>query len=210
MLYKKTVEPTTLGLLKQLMLLEELQQFRLVGGTALSLLLGHRTSIDLDLFTDQPFDSDLLVNKLRETYPVFSFKEIKSPRLFFTTINNIKVDFVHTFEKFNYNHEVMEDIRFASLPEIAALKLNAIAGRGAKKDFWDLHELLNYFSFNQIIDFYHEYYPQNSSMMIIKSISYFAGAEGDLEPYSFKEITWEQIKRDILEKFNLYIKGKNK
>ena len=206
MLYKETVEPATLGLLKQLMSLEELQQFRLVGGTALSLMLGHRTSIDLDLFTDQSFNSDQLLNSLRETYPVFSFKEIKSPRLFFTTINNVKVDFVHTFEKFNYGHEVIEDIRFASLPEIVALKLNAIAGRGAKKDFWDLHELLNHFSFDQMIDFYHEHYPQNSSMMIIKSITYFAGAEGDLEPDSFKGITWEQIKKDILEKFNLYIK----
>jgi hypothetical protein len=210
MFYKETVEPSTLGLLKDLMSIKELQQFRLVGGTALSLLLGHRTSIDLDLFTDQSFDSELVLYKLSEKYPIFSFKEIKSPRLFFTMINNVKVDFVHTFEKFNYGYDIIEDIRFASLPEIVALKLNAIAGRGAKKDFWDLHELLNRFSFNQMISFYQERYPQNSDMMIIKAIPYFAGAESDIDPESFNGVTWKQVKRDILEKFNLYIKAKDK
>jgi predicted nucleotidyltransferase component of viral defense system len=208
MLYKETVEPATLGLLRELMSLDELRQFRLVGGTALSLLLGHRTSIDLDLFTDQPFNSEIAINKLRESYPVFSFKEIKSPRLFFTSINSVKVDFVHTFEKFNYGCEVIDNIRFAALPEIVALKLNAIAGRGAKKDFWDLHELLNHFSLDQMISFYHERYPQNSDMMVIKSIPYFAGAEGDFDPDSHKNTTWEQVKKDILEKFNLYINAK--
>jgi predicted nucleotidyltransferase component of viral defense system len=149
MLHKETVEPSTLGLLIELMNLNELEQFRLVGGTALSLLFGHRTSIDLDLFTDEPIDSELIINKLFTTYPTFSFQGIKSSRLFFTYINNVKVDFVHTFEKFTFTGDVQEGIRFASLEEIIALKLNAIAGRGAKKDFWDLHELLNHFTFDQ-------------------------------------------------------------
>jgi len=209
MFYKETVEPATLGLLKDLMKLKELEQFRLVGGTALSLVLGHRKSIDLDLFTDKPFDRELIINKLRETFSVFNFQEIKSPRLFFTNINNVKVDFVHTFEGFNHPHDLIENIRFASLPEIVALKLNAIAGRGAKKDFWDLHELLNHYSFDQMFSFYHERYPQNSNMMILKSIPYFVEADKDFDPYSFKEITWKKIKKDILKKFNLYINKSN-
>lgn len=208
MLYKETVEPATLGLLKDLMTLKELSQFRLVGGTALSLKLGHRQSIDLDLFTDKPFDSELIINTLQETFPVFSFKDIKSPRLFFTTINNVKVDFVHTFEKFNHDYDLVEDIRFASIPEIIALKLNAIAGRGAKKDFWDLHELLNYHSFDEMVSFYHDRYPQNSEMMIIKSIPYFVEADDEPDPYCYKNLTWTKIKKDINEKFNFYIKNK--
>ncbi len=207
MFHKETVEPGTLGLLKNLMLIPELEQFRLVGGTALSLLLGHRKSIDLDLFTDKPFDGNLIVDKLNSTFNDFSFKEQKSPRLFFATINNIKVDFVHTFEPFNHPYEIIEYIRFSSLPEITALKLNAIAGRGAKKDFWDLHELLNLYSFQDMISFYHERYPKNSDMMIIKSIPYFAEAENDLDPYSFKEISWSQIKLEITEKFNKFIQS---
>ncbi|HEY9196194.1 MAG TPA: nucleotidyl transferase AbiEii/AbiGii toxin family protein, partial [Mucilaginibacter sp.] len=134
MLHKETVEPATLGLLTELMTLPELEQFRLVGGTALSLLLGHRNSIDIDLFTDEPFDSDSITYKLSDTFPQFYAKEKKGSRLFFTYINNVKVDFVHTFEKFTFAENIIEGIRFASLEEIIALKLNAIAGWGAKKD----------------------------------------------------------------------------
>jgi len=61
MLREETVEPATLGLLKQLVTVPELKSFRLVGGTALSLLFGHRQSIDLDFFTDEPLEKDLLI-----------------------------------------------------------------------------------------------------------------------------------------------------
>jgi hypothetical protein len=209
MLYKETVKPATLGLLKELMTLPELKQFRLVGGTALSLLLGHRESIDLDLFTDIPFDRNLIVNKLTDTFPLFSFEGEKSPRLFFTFINNVKVDFVNTFEKFSYDINVVDDIRFAATEEIIALKLNAIAGRGAKKDFWDLYELLNTFSFEQMIGFYQHRYPNNSLMMIVKSITYFAQADIEPDPTCRRNLKWETIKKEIVKKFNIYIQSKN-
>lgn len=209
MLYQETVEPTTLGLLKELMQLPELKQFRLVGGTALSLLLGHRNSIDLDLFTDYPFDSDEIINRLSETYPNFSFKDIKSPRLFFTTINNVKVDFVNTFEKFIHQTEIKEEIRFASVGDIIALKLNAIAGRGAKKDFWDVYELLKHYSFKEMMEYYQERYPNNSLMMVLKSITYFEEADTQPDPYCFRQLKWDNIKKDITQEINIYINTKN-
>lgn len=209
MLHEETVEPATLGLLKELMNFKELEQFRLVGGTALSLLLGHRNSIDLDLFTDKPFDRELITNKLSDAYPLFSIKEVKGQRLFFTNINNVKVDFVHTFEPFSYNYIVTENIRFASTEEIIALKLNAIAGRGAKKDFWDLYELLNQYTFDQMISFYQKRYPNNSSMMVYKSVTYFAEADLQPDPYCFKNLKWEKIKKEIIKKFNIYIQTIN-
>lgn len=206
MLYKETVKPGTLGLLKELMHIKELEQFRLVGGTALSLLLGHRESIDLDLFTDEPFDRELIIDKLTNTFPSLSFEGIKSPRLFFTYINDVKVDFVNTFEKFSYDYNVVEGVRFAATEEIIALKLNAIAGRGAKKDFWDLYELLNHYSFEEMISFYQKRYPNNALVMILKSITYFAEANLQPDPYCFKKLEWENIKKDIIKKFNIYIK----
>ncbi len=208
MLYKETVKPGTLGLLKELMHIKELEQFRLVGGTALSLLLGHRESIDLDLFTDEPFERELIINKLTDTFPLLSFEGIKSPRLFFTYINDVKVDFVNTFEKFSYDYNVIEGIRFAATEEIIALKLNAIAGRGAKKDFWDLYELLNHYSFDQMISFYQKKYPNNALVMIAKSITYFAEADLQPDPLCFKNLKWESVKKDIIKKFNIYIQNK--
>lgn len=209
MLHKETVRPETLGLLIDLMTVKELENFRLVGGTALSLLLGHRESIDLDLFTDEPFDRDLIVYKLQNQFPSFSFEGVKSPRLFFTYINDVKVDFVYTFEPFIYNQNLVDGIRFASIEEIIALKLNAIAGRGAKKDFWDLYELLNHYSFEQMITFYQKRYPNNALIMLAKSITYFAEADLQPDPYCLKKLQWNSIKKGIKKKLNIYIQNKN-
>lgn len=209
MLYKKTVEPATLALLRELMTLDELKEFRLVGGTALSLLFGHRTSIDLDLFSDSPFDRDLIINKLNEDYSLFQFEGITSARLFFTFINGVKVDFANPFEKFAYDYKTIDGIRIASTEEIIALKLNAIAGRGAKKDFWDLHELLNQYPFDQMFSFYHKRYPNNSLAMVIKSLSYFVNADTEPDPESFRSLDWETIKDDLLKKLHTYIQNIN-
>ncbi|MBC7915157.1 MAG: nucleotidyl transferase AbiEii/AbiGii toxin family protein [Pyrinomonadaceae bacterium] len=209
MLHKETVEPETLDLLKKLMLLPDFRQFRLVGGTALSLLFGHRKSIDLDLFTDEPFDRETILYTLQTNFSEFTFADQKSPRLLFTTINKVKVDFVHTFERFFSPVEVIDEIRFASPPEIIALKLNAIAGRGAKKDFWDLNTLLKAYSLEQMFNFYQERYPNNSLMMVVKSIPYFVEADFDIDPICFKECSWDNIKNNILKAFNKYINTDN-
>jgi len=194
-----------LGLLTELMALKELEQFRLIGGTALSLLLGHRTSIDLDLCTDIPFDADSIAYKLSSSFPSFSFNDIKSTRLFFTYINDVKVDFVHTFEPFTFECNFIEGIRFASIEEIIALKLNAIAGRGAKKDFWDFHELMNHYSFDQMLGFYQKRYPNKAMMMVAKSLTYFVEADLQPNPGCFKKLSWEKIKKNIKREFNTYI-----
>lgn len=209
MLYKETVEPATLGLLTELMSTPELKQFRLVGGTALSLLLGHRASIDLDLFTDEAFDAELIIHSLSNKYTSFSFEGIKSPRLFFAFINNVKVDFVNTFEKFNNDYNLIENVRFASIEDIIALKMNAVAGRGAKKDFWDIYELLNNYSFEQMFSFYQKKYPNNSLMMILKSITYFMDADLQPDPNCFKNLSWDHIKNEITKQINIYINTTN-
>ncbi|MBS1530866.1 MAG: nucleotidyl transferase AbiEii/AbiGii toxin family protein [Bacteroidetes bacterium] len=196
-----------MGLLKELLTLKELKQFRLVGGTALSLLLGHRSSIDLDLFTDRPFDFDEISFALSNKFQSFSAKEKKSSRLLFTTINNVKIDFVYTFEPFNYPDQTIEGIRFAAIEEIIALKLNGISGRGAKKDFWDVHELLEHYSFENMMEFYQKRYTANSPMMVLKSITYFADADEDDDPYCLKGHKWPEIKKNIIKKFNTYIKN---
>ena len=78
MLQTRTVEPRTLELLKELMTLPEIAPFYLVGGTALALQLGHRISIDLDLFTPEPFDKKNLIEILEQQYNVTSESEGKS------------------------------------------------------------------------------------------------------------------------------------
>lgn len=83
MLQTQTVNGDTLGLLKSLMATPILQQFDLVGGTNLSLRLGHRLSIDLDLFTTQPAKFQVILPPVSTSQVVFDWHSIDRHRGFY-------------------------------------------------------------------------------------------------------------------------------
>jgi hypothetical protein len=172
--------------------------FNLVGGTALALQMGHRNSIDIDLFGIEEFNSDLFLDKLSE----FGIVKITqgSKNILITKVNEIKVDFV------NYKYPLLKDIlvvdniRMLSIQDIAAMKLNAIAGRGSKKDFIDFFYLLKKFSLDEIISFYEQKYNDGSVFMAVKSLTYFSDADLQITPTMFDEnFNWEYCKQKILE-----------
>jgi hypothetical protein len=80
--------------------------------------------------------------------------------------------------------------------DIAAMKIQAILGRGKKKDFWDLQELLHHFSLHQIMDWHKLKFPsQMLAISIPHAITYFVDAEESDTPVSFKKQTWEGVKK---------------
>lgn len=195
MLHYQTINSEALELLNSMMNEPVLSGLRLVGGTGLALQLGHRQSIDIDLFgsiefnnlnTDRIFKKHNSVNLIK-----------KSENINIYAINGIKVDFVnYTFPWLN--DEIIEDkIRIASVPDIAAMKLAAIAGRGSKKDFVDLYWLLKQYSLKKLIEFYENKYSDGSTFLVIKSLTYFEDAESDEMPVLTKPVSWEEIKRTI-------------
>ena len=116
-----------------------------------------------------------------------------------TSINGIKVDFV------NYNYPVLKDsktinsIRLSSLEDIAAMKLNAILGRGSKKDFIDLYFLLNEYSLTQILKFYNQKYLDGSEFLVVKSLTYFEDADIQPDPKMYKIFDWTICKQKIID-----------
>lgn len=141
MLHKETVEAGTLDLIYRLMKDEHLKEFTLVGGTALSLQIGHRQSVDIDLFNKRDFDSELLKSYLSEKYNAESFRLGVNSVLCF--IENVKVDLISHRVPDIKPTIVQENIRMASLEDIGAMKLNAITRDGSRfKDFVDMHVLL--------------------------------------------------------------------
>lgn len=86
-----------------------------------------------------------------------------------------------------------------STKDIAAMKLNAIAGRGSKKDFIDLYFLLNEFSLDEILSFYEKKYLDGSIFMVQKSLTYFEDANPQLQPKMFLNFNWETCKQKIIE-----------
>lgn len=204
MLREETVEPATLGLLKRIISLPELEQFRLVGGTALSLLFGHRRSVDLDFFTDKPLQKDTLIPALEDTFGTIVALNNRSKMIYECLIKNIKVDFVSVPGPFLDPVQIIEKIPFASTKDLIALKLNAIKGRGVKKDFWDLAKLLQFYSFDELFQFYHERYSYDDSLAIFRSVGYFVDAEDTIDPLSLDGMTWDNVKaiiRNALEKY---------
>lgn len=160
--------------------------------------MGHRNSIDIDLFGKQEIDSEEFINVLN----TFGKTEVSknSKNILITDVEGVKVDFV------NYQYDLIEKpleingIRLVSKKNIAAMKLNAIAGRGSKKDFIDLYFLLNEFSSKQMLDFYNKKYFDGSEFMVLKSLSYFEEANEQPLPQMMKTtFNWETCKQKIIE-----------
>ena len=208
MLHIETVEPGAFSVLKQLMQLKELQAFSLVGGTALSLRYGHRTSIDLDLFCPEAFNSDQIVDTLKKEFGEGYRTESKNVRWgVFCYIRDVKVDLVHYPHPLIDNIEETDDIRLFSDKDIIGMKLNAILGRGRKKDFWDLYELLKYYPLKDMIAFHEKKYPdQNLLISIPQAIIYFEDADESEDPVSLKGQTWDSIKQYIRDQVRDFLK----
>ena len=172
MLHKETIDAATLELLKRLMGDERLQSFVLVGGTSLALQMGHRISVDLDMFTEKEFEADELREYLERNY------HLQTDYLAFATvkgeIDGVQVDCIAHAYPWLKPFVLEEGIRLASLEDICAMKLNAIAGNGTRiKDFVDVAHLSSVFSLQQMLDFYEEKYNANP-LMPLKGIVYFA------------------------------------
>ena len=197
MLQTQTVVPELMELLKKIMSEKLFSDFNLVGGTALSLQIGHRNSVDIDLFGNSEINSEIFVEKLSEFGEVKVSQSTKS--ILITKINDVKVDFV------NYKYSLLteclpvENIRMLSTKDIAAMKLNAIAGIGSKKDFIDLYFLLNEFSLEEILSFYEKKYNDGSVFMVQKSLTYFEDADIQQQPKMFLDFDWETCKQKIIE-----------
>lgn len=196
MLSYSTVDPDTLELLKNISSLSEMQDMRLVGGTSLALQYGHRKSIDLDFFGKLDIDKDVFDEILMGFGNVIRRKVTDTIRIY--QINGVKVDFVD-YRRYNWIGEAkFEDgICLASVEDIAAMKINAIEGRGTKKDFIDIYYLLKHFTLSKILDFYKSKYPEHSCFRALISLSYFDDAEQQPMPYMFDDISWNEIKKAI-------------
>jgi predicted nucleotidyltransferase component of viral defense system len=207
MLHTETVEPETFSLLKKLMSMPQLNNFYLVGGTALSLKLGHRVSIDLDLFQQTKFEIEDLTKVLKQEFTAnFVNENLKINHAIFCKINRIKIDLVYYPHPIIDEIEMIDGIRMYSNKDIAAMKINAILGRGVKKDFWDLYQLLKLYSLNEIISWYNLKYPNQMLLISIpNALTYFDDADDSPNPVCLLGLNWESVKEFIKLKVREYL-----
>lgn len=194
MLFASAVQPDTLVLLDKLMQVPELSEFLLVGGTNLSLRFGHRISVDLDLFTNKPFDREKVYGGVLKSLPQTILLDQRKQTIWLT-IDGVRVDLILPEYPYIKGVEEGDGIRFLSVEDIIPMKLEAMATRGVKKDFWDIAELLHHFSLSQMLDFYQRRYPSSDPGHVLLAMTYFDDAEVEkIDPKSLNGVTWNQVK----------------
>ena len=116
MLHTETVEKGTMDIVKKLMADGNFDSFNLVGGTALALKIGHRKSIDIDLFTTSDFNAQEISKYLTTTFNATRVQAINNG--VFCFINGVKLDLLAHKYPLVENLEIVEDIRMVSLKDI--------------------------------------------------------------------------------------------
>lgn len=205
MLQSATVTPATLAILKQLMQIPALQQFNLVGGTALALQIGHRISIDLDLFTPTDFDNTQLIEILQSLGNLEILAD--KPPFLQVRLDDLKIDFLKFPYPFVQEYIEIEGVRLVPIESIAVMKLLAIARRGVKKDFFDLYFLLERYSMIELVQLFEKKIPQVDLFHIFKSLLYFEDAEQEADPKMRLKVSWKKVKKVITQKVQVYLRS---
>jgi hypothetical protein len=172
-LQKESVSKRLFELLRELQSGEALQDYFLVGGTALGLQMGHRLSEDIDLFTKGKIDKESIKNFLKERYGKYDVITDQS-LIFQIKIGEIKVDFVE--EKYNLVEKARceEGVRYLGKRDIAAMKLETITTNGTRaKDFIDIYYLLKEIPLEMMLKDYKKKYDKENVEEVKRSLVYF-------------------------------------
>lgn len=203
MLHYQTIESGTLELLRKLMQTDEFKELRLADGTSLALQIGHRNSIDIDLFgilDADEFEIDKILNKIGS---ITLLKKTKNINIYL--IDGIKVDLVNYHYPWLGETIIEDDLRLAATKDIAAMKVAAITGRGTKKDFIDLKFLLKFYSLEEMLGFYKLKYNDASEILALKSLTYFEDADTEEDPRMLMPMNWGKVKDLITVSMQKYI-----
>lgn len=197
MLHKNTVINELWELLQKLMRDEKLQDFILVGGTALSLQIGHRISIDIDLFSTKDFDNESISKHLKQKLNA-NVKAIL-PNTILMNINQVKVDVIA--HKYPLQKQILEidNVRLASLEDIGAMKLHAIFQNGTRiKDFVDMYFLLEHNPLQTYLDAYKNKYNGNI-ILASYALTLYENIYRDFDVTLMhgKESNWDRMKQRL-------------
>ena len=175
------ISPHTFQLIQQLQSLPALNSFYLVGGTALALQLGHRDSIDIDLFTQNNFTAAEIEDALKGKHDFTATLARNNTVL--AVVDKVKTDFIKHDYPFILPPITEEGIIYLSKEDITAMKLHAIIQSGKRlKDFIDIYFLLQHFSMEQMIGFFVKKYSYTNPLIALKAVTYFDDIDENIDP----------------------------
>ncbi len=179
----------------------ELSSFYLAGGTAVALQLGHRRSIDLDLFTERPWSFDRIQPALLAAGQLVVDRV--EPGTFVGSVGGVRTSLFH------YGVPLLEEplptrfgIPLAPLIDLACMKLVAVSQHGSRKDFVDLYYLGEHgIAIRDIMKALTRKYPstQYNPVHLMRSLAYFEDAQAEPDPVMLVQYSWERVRRYALE-----------
>ena len=182
--------------------------FYLAGGTAVALHLGHRSSVDLDWFGEsEPADPMALLGALREAVPAVEPCP-SAPGTLYARVRGVSVSFLR------YRYPLMGPkvawsevgCELAPLGDLAAMKLVAIAQRGARRDFVDVAALLAHgLPLSQMLDLYRAKYGTDEVLPVLTGLSYFDDAEAEPQPAMLDGSNWATVKARLRQAVRQYV-----
>lgn len=211
-MYWNIIDKDRYKLLKDITEIVTIPEYYMIGGTALSLQMGLRESFDFDFCVPAQFNNELLLEELRKIGEL----EVKQNQngTCDVILNEVQVSF------FYYPNKIIKELvttkeipklKMASILDIAVMKIVAIGGRGAKKDFFDLYNIINKckISIKELADgLIKKCGNETNYVNIIMGLSYFEDAEQEILPKTFVEYNWEEIKEFFInyqKEFKKYI-----
>lgn len=176
--------------------------FYLGGGTAVAIHLGHRRSMDLGWFVDEAIpDPMVLAQDLRGRGVEVATIEVARGTLH-ADLDGVRVSFLE------YRYPLLEEVvawreygcSLAALEDLACMKLSALAGRGARKDFVDVYALgTARFDPSEMLDLYRAKYSPADLGHVLMSLAYFDDAEREELPEMLWDVGWDEMRRTIEE-----------
>jgi hypothetical protein len=201
-LHPEVLNESQLAILPALGLWATAQDFYLGGGTAVALYFGHRRSVDFDWFVGEGLrDPLVLAEHARERG--LCLEDIRvAPGTLHALVDDVRVSF------FDYPYPLITgltfwpeySVRLASLDDLACMKLAAIAQRGSRKDFIDLHAIaLGHRPIQDILPLYRRKYSAEDIAHILVGLTYFDDADEEPMPMMLSDVSWDAMKQQFRE-----------
>lgn len=202
-MYWNVIDKDRYKLLKDITDTISIPNYYMIGGTALSLQLDLRESYDFDFCVPENFNNELLLKEIQR----LGQTEVKQNQkgTVDVILNGVQVSFFYypnpVIKEF-VKVEEMPKLKMASVLDIAVMKVVAIGGRGSKKDFFDLYNIMN--KSNITIDELAKGLIQKCGTNvnfanIVMGLSYFEDAQQEILPKTFVEYNWEEIEKFFIK-----------
>lgn len=193
--HKEAIAPEVERVLEQLGSLDAVTLFYLAGGTALALHFGHRRSVDLDFFSAELFHEDQLLASLQSATRLAVVS--KDRHTLHLHVDGVKVSFLGYPYAMLFPVMGLAGVTIADPRDVACMKISALAGRGTRRDFFDVYVAATQYGLHNLLSlFQQKYAAANYNMIhILKSLTFFADAEREPIPDLLIPVTWEHVKQ---------------